>query len=214
LSESNVEAAHIYPVSARRTTRFDACGIRSKYDTRNGLSLCSTCHVWFDNGYWFPRVETVEGTKTYVAHLSDALIHHYPSYRELNLKKMTIDPKDKDSPDEALLKVQESYCEERREIRHQLSSPFQCENCFKFLKSEANLELHIKRWTCKKSNFPPVTTPYKKGSTEGANKEVREEDENLAVNEEKKSVEEVKMQGAWKSKSSLRGTGRKKGKKK
>ena len=195
-SDSNVEAAHIYPVSATRTTRFDACGIRSKYDTRNGLSLCSQCHVLFDSGYWFPRVETAEGAKAYVAHISDALRHHLPSYSNFHLKNLSIDPNDKDSPDEALLTVQESYCGERREKRHRLSSPFQCERCHKFLASQTNLDTHNARVVkCKKPNFPPFTTPDKKGSTEGANEEGSDEDENLAVDEEEESMGADNMEG-------------------
>jgi hypothetical protein len=162
LAETNLQGAHIFPVNADRPTTFEDSGIISKYDTRNGLTLCTDCHSWFDMGYWFIRVEEVEGTTTYTAHMSEAL-QHYTDFNDYHLRKLPIDHTCLDAPLVSLLEGQESYFNRRRDDRTKavLTSPFQCRTCYNRFVNSKTLATHVKRGKCKTNPYPKYNTPVK-----------------------------------------------------
>jgi hypothetical protein len=161
-AETNVQGAHIFPVNADRPTSFEDSGIISKYDTRNGLALCRPCHAWFDKGYWFVRVEEVEGTTTYTAHMSEAL-QHYTDFNDYHLRKLPIDHTCLDAPLVSLLEGQESYFNRCRDARTDevLNTPFQCRTCYNRFVSSKTLATHENGGKCKTATYPKYNTPVK-----------------------------------------------------
>jgi hypothetical protein len=161
-SPTAVQGAHIYPVNAKRSVNFNSTSLHNKYDTCNGLLLCSVCHGYFDNGYWW--IVLVNGD--YFSHLSDALKEVDETRRNQHLAKLRLDSSKKGAPDNDCLLVQANFCEQRRQERLDLleSKPWGCEKCCSTktrYATEKGLQAHYDSNKCILPAAPQLFTPNK-----------------------------------------------------
>jgi len=81
-----VEAAHVVPVKDERTAVGKAAAqLLSLYDPRNGLTLCTHCHDYFDAGLWCISPEDRCSIR-----VSDALLAHRPAWDKLQGAKVRL----------------------------------------------------------------------------------------------------------------------------
>ena len=125
-----VEAAHVVPVKDNRTAAGKAAAqLLTLYDPRNGLTLCTHCHDYFDAGLWF--LSPVDRCSIEV---SDALVTHRPEWLQRRNTKARLPTHhiDVDNwPSKRTLQVQVDFVIARKQQRleERRSYPQCCRPC-------------------------------------------------------------------------------------
>jgi len=122
-----VEAAHVVPVKDDRTAAgFEQSGLLSLYDPRNGITLCTLCHDFFDAGHWC--ILTTGDRDTLV--VSAALLAHQPEWKQRTRLRLPSHHADH-WPSALTLQVQVEFFDASKLKRaHQrLHFPFSCGKC-------------------------------------------------------------------------------------
>ena len=175
-----VQGAHIYPLNQPRSiSLFGASMLNNVNDVRNGILLCQSCHGHFDNGMcgfddkWCVTIEEA--------------LKELPEYERLEGRKANVGD-GPESPLTCLMQVQQGFCKEKREERHEKvdNSEFCCSQCNKFWKTESGKTNH----NCKPISKPLLFTPPEKRRLE--------EGGGLEVEEHKSGeLEEVKLEDSY-----------------
>lgn len=157
---NDLEAAHIYPLLGRKDKPpIIVAQLRYANETRNGILLCHECHVLFDKGLWWIELDG----ETYVGKISDALQGSRRKYQSLHKHTLRLDSKDRDAPLTATLKIQEDFCKEKRNQRHEkmTKKPFRCTVCSSestMFASKEKLEAHTRKGMCRVSQTKAIYT--------------------------------------------------------
>jgi hypothetical protein len=123
-----VEAAHVVPVKEARTvTGKEQAQLLSLYDPRNGLTLCTHCHDYFDAGLW-----CLSADDRCTMMVSDALVAYVPSWKERRGAPVRMPSHHADNwPSKGVLEVQLDFfhsCKLKR-IKVRRDFPFFCSAC-------------------------------------------------------------------------------------
>jgi hypothetical protein len=138
-----VEAAHVVPVKDDRTAAGKASAqLLSLYDPRNGLTLCTHCHDYFDAGLWC--ISPMDRCSIAV---SDALLAHRPVWVELQGAKVRLPSHHTNVdnwPSALTLQVQVDFVASRRvqRLHERKSYPYACGSCGARLMTKAGLTQH------------------------------------------------------------------------
>ena len=125
-----VEAAHVVPVKDTRTAAGKAAAhLLTLYDPRNGLTLCTHCHDYFDAGLWY--ISPVDRCSI---HVSDALAAHRPVWATRSNAQVRLPTHHTDVdnwPSKATLQVQVDFVTNRKQHRleERRSYPHECRPC-------------------------------------------------------------------------------------
>lgn len=122
-----LQAAHVVPLSGPRAEQWQAAGLSSPNDTRNGLMLCVSCHWFFDRGLWC--IDPVDRRSMLV---TQALAQRRPEWltRHGQLVRCAT-PFHPDWPTQQTLQVQFAFMQGQTEERHaeQAAKRFECPYC-------------------------------------------------------------------------------------
>jgi hypothetical protein len=140
-----VEAAHVVPVKDDRTAASKAAAqLLSLYDLRNGLTLCTHCHDYFDAGLWC--ISPVDRSSMQV---SDALLAHRPAWAERQGAKVRLPSHHTNVdnwPSTLTLQVQVDFMAARQlhRLNERKCYPFACGSCGTRLMTKGGLTHHGK----------------------------------------------------------------------
>jgi hypothetical protein len=152
-----LQAAHIVPVSGDRANQWQAAGLSSVYDTRNGLVLCVSCHFFFDRGLWC--IDPVNRSRMIV---TQALAQRRP--QEWGTRNgqpvLHATPFHADWPTAQTLKVQSDFMQNQTAERHaeQAKRKFECPFCGRRYASDTSV--HFTRHLLTHSGQPKGQWKY------------------------------------------------------
>lgn len=163
-----VEAAHVVPVKDTRTAEGKAAAhLLTLYDPRNGITLCTHCHDYFDAGLW-----CISPVDRCSIHVSDALAAHRPVWAARSKAQVRLPSHHTDVdnwPSKATLQVQVEFVTKRKQHRleERRSYPHECRPCGSRFMTKSGWAHHqgycTGRGHLKPSQFH---TPQKSGKTD------------------------------------------------
>jgi hypothetical protein len=127
---AQVEAAHVVPVKDDRTAAGKAAAqLLSLYDLRNGITLCTHCHDYFDAGLW-----CLSPVDRCSIQASDALLAHRPAWEKRQGAKVRMPSHHTNVdnwPSTLTLQVQVDFMAVRKlhRLNERKSYPFACGSC-------------------------------------------------------------------------------------
>ena len=155
-----VEAAHIVPVKDERTSAgMEQAQLLTLYEPQNGLTLCTTCHDYFDAGLWY-----IQPTDGFTLVVSQALSSNDAAWAN-RLGQSVRRPAAFQHywPPMRILSVQQTFYTVRQQLRadHRLDKPHACPSCLlRFAENKAAFKKHCRN--CKARAMPSrFSTPAK-----------------------------------------------------
>jgi len=122
-----LQAAHVVPLSGPRAEQWQAAGLSSPNDTRNGVVLCVSCHWFFDRGLWC--IDPVDRRSMLV---TQALAQRRPEWHTRNGQHVRCTtPFHPDWPTQQTLQIQFAFMQNQTAERHaeQAAKKFECPYC-------------------------------------------------------------------------------------
>jgi hypothetical protein len=160
-----VEAAHVVPVGGKRAAEAKRIELLNVYDTNNGITLCTICHDYFDNGLW---CIDIEGDGDYCDKLivSVALSSNDADWKMRNgaLVRLPSSTLRHYWPTSIILSVQHKFFQAQQESRKdmRLNKPVGCHNCgLRFVSRSTAFHKHISKCNVQKYPSANFHTPIK-----------------------------------------------------
>jgi hypothetical protein len=140
-----LEAAHVVPLKGARSDQWQAAGLSSPNDTRNGLVLCVTCHFFFDKGLWC--IDPIDRCTMLVTDALAARRAEWSTRHGQVVRHVT--PFHPDWPTQQTLQVQFNFMHSHTAERHaeQAKKKFECPYCGKRYASDTSkfLTEHVRK---------------------------------------------------------------------
>jgi 5-methylcytosine-specific restriction endonuclease McrA len=122
-----LQAAHVVPLKGDRSDQWQAAGLSSPNDTRNGLVLCVSCHFFFDEGLWC--IDPIDRCSMLVTAALAARRSEWSTRHGQAVRHAT--PFHPDWPTQQTLQVQFDFMQSHTAERHaeQARKKFECPYC-------------------------------------------------------------------------------------